>query len=255
MAASGGARGGTVAPSRVRARADDHFRHGSIAMTSQEQDGTGAGTTLVDLLRRRAEEEPEAEAFASLTEGQGGPPGLTFGELDREARAIAAALQRAGVEPGERALLFYPPGAALLPALFGCLYAGVVAVAAHAPRGGERPPAWLLELLADCRPAIALTSVGALVPCRAAVAGAGPLEEVPWLVTDAISPASARAFCEVPLGPDTAAVLHFPSGPAAFAAGVTVTHGRLLGPASGAGLSGPHRAPWLPLLRELARAA
>ena len=58
---------------------------------------------------------------------------LTWGELDRRARAIAAALTEAGAA-GERALLLYPPGLDYLAAFFGCLYAGTVAVPVYPPR-------------------------------------------------------------------------------------------------------------------------
>lgn len=113
--------------------------------------------------------------------------------LDREARALAAALQIAGVAPGQRALVFFPgpPGPSLAPVLLGCFYAGVTAVPAPLPPALGYPSAGLLGRLESCQPAIALTTSALLTPCRAAVSNTGPLEDVPWLVTDAISPASA----------------------------------------------------------------
>jgi acyl-CoA synthetase (AMP-forming)/AMP-acid ligase II len=44
---------------------------------------------------------------------------LTYGELDRNARAIAAALRSRGLA-GEQALLLYPPGLDYIAAFFGC---------------------------------------------------------------------------------------------------------------------------------------
>jgi acyl-CoA synthetase (AMP-forming)/AMP-acid ligase II len=214
-------------------------------MTPNAHEGASAqicpeSATLVDVLRRKAAEQPEERVFSALAAGQREPAAITYGELDRTARAIAAALQAAGIAPGDRALLFYPPGLTLVPALFGCLYAGVIAVPAPLPRGGDRQSLWLLGLLEGCRPAVALTTAAALVPCRAAVAGTGPLEEVPWLVTDAISLSSAARWREVHLEPETAAVLHYAPTPGAPIEGVTVSHGRLLG---GAG--------WLPAIHGL----
>jgi non-ribosomal peptide synthetase component F len=217
-------------------------------MSSQDHDGTGAGT-LVHLLRKAAAERPDAEAFPMFPDAQAGRSGLTFGELHTRARAIAAALQRAKVAPGERALLFYPPGTAIVPALFGCLYAGVVAVVAPAPCGADHGAAELLGALAGCRPAVALTAVATLMPCRAAVAGAGELGEVPWLVSDAISSAGAPAWREVPLGPETAALLHWPG--VAAGDGVAVTHAHLLGDAATTDTPASECPPWLPLLREI----
>ncbi len=58
---------------------------------------------------------------------------MTYADLDREARRIAALLQgRTAV--GERVLLLYPPGLAYVAAVFGCFYASVVAVPAYPPR-------------------------------------------------------------------------------------------------------------------------
>lgn len=220
-------------------------------MTTHGYDTAGAGT-LVDLLRRSAAEQPDSKVFSAV---EGELSGLTFAGLDRAARAIAGALQRAGVAPGERALLCYPPGLALVPALFGCLYAGVVAVPAALPSAVEGPSRWLLGLLAGCRPAVALTTAAALLPCRVAVLGAGTLDEVPWLVTDAISPASAAGFRDVPVAPETAAMLFYPAGGAdkggGASEGAAVTHARLLGaPARGAS-SSRAGAAWLPMLQDL----
>lgn len=214
-----------------------------------------AAATLVELLRGMAASQPDARVFGALGDTTMDAPhaaSVTFAELDREARAIAAALQRAGVAPGERAVLFYPAGVALVPALFGCLYAGVVAVPAPLPGvdspSGRSPLAgpshWLLSLLSGCRPAIILSGLAPLCACRAAVAGVEGLDDVPWLVTDAISPASAALWREVTIGPDTPALMP----PGAGDSGA-VTHARLMGGPAALGLSRA-TAGWLPILQE-----
>ncbi len=52
---------------------------------------------------------------------------MTYASLDRQARAIGAALLSRGLE-GERAVLMLEPGLAFAAAFFGCLYGGVAAV-------------------------------------------------------------------------------------------------------------------------------
>src|SRR5690349_11535144 len=89
--------------------------------------------SLVALLRRRAEHQPERQAYTFLGDGETGELHLTYAQLDRQARAIASLLQQAGAA-GERALLLYPPGIDYIAAFFGCLYAGVVAIPAYPPR-------------------------------------------------------------------------------------------------------------------------
>ncbi len=74
---------------------------------------------------------------------------LTFGQLDRRARRVAARLQSADL-CGERAVLVYPFGLDFITAFVGCLYAGVVAVPAYPPLS-RRHAKRLTALLKDCR--------------------------------------------------------------------------------------------------------
>src|SRR5262245_22127447 len=90
-------------------------------------------STLVELLRRRASEDPVSPAFTFLADGETEKGSLTYRDLDYRARAIAGELQSLGLA-GERALLLFPPGLDYVAALFGCLFAGVVAVPAYPPR-------------------------------------------------------------------------------------------------------------------------
>src|SRR3954463_10839019 len=83
-------------------------------------------TTLVDLLRWRAFYQPKWQAYAFLGDGEAEGDSAGYGELARQARAVACRLQTLGVAGGERALLFYPPGLEYVAAFLGCLYAGVV---------------------------------------------------------------------------------------------------------------------------------
>jgi acyl-CoA synthetase (AMP-forming)/AMP-acid ligase II len=112
--------------------------------------------TLVRLLRARAESQPQQIAFTFLTDGERADDHLSYGELDRRARAIAAALQdRTTV--GSRALLLYPPGYDYIAAFFGCLYAGVLAVPLFPPRN-ERAMGRISNVIQDAAPSTILTT-------------------------------------------------------------------------------------------------
>jgi acyl-CoA synthetase (AMP-forming)/AMP-acid ligase II len=151
---------------------------------------------------------------------------LTYGELDRNARAVAAALQARGLA-GERALLLYPPGLDYVAAFFGCLYAGVVAVPAYPPRR-NRSSDRLQAIVANARAAAVLTT-----PSLDAVAGrlggqAPGRQPLHWLVSDEASAADARAWQEPTLSGETLAFLQYTSGSTAAPRGVVLTHGNLL---------------------------
>lgn len=96
-------------------------------------DNTFQCMTLVQLLHRRAMNQPERLAYTFWPDGEKEHAILTYGELDRRARAGAALLQSLGAT-GERVLLLYPPGLDFIAAFFACLYAGAVAVPVYPPR-------------------------------------------------------------------------------------------------------------------------
>ena len=88
--------------------------------------------TLGRLLAQRSTERPDRVLYVFLGD-DGGKQQVTRRELDQRARAIAAEVRRFA-EPGDRALLVYPPGLDFIAAFFGCMYAGVLAVPCNYPR-------------------------------------------------------------------------------------------------------------------------
>jgi acyl-CoA synthetase (AMP-forming)/AMP-acid ligase II len=113
--------------------------------------------TLLELLGWRASHQPEQRAYTFLRDGDVEERSVNYGELDRQARAVATRLQALGVASGERVLLSYPPGLEYVVAFLGCLYAGVVAVPTYPPRL-NRPISRLRAIAADSRATAALTT-------------------------------------------------------------------------------------------------
>ena len=126
---------------------------------SRAADPVLESSTLVELLQRRAARTPDKIAYTFLGDGETPSEELTFGELDRRARALAAALQERELA-GERALLLFPAGLEFVVAFCGCLYAGVVAVPAPAsdPAQFARTLARLSSMARDAEPAALLTT-------------------------------------------------------------------------------------------------
>jgi amino acid adenylation domain-containing protein len=183
---------------------------------------------LSSLLMRRAGEWPAGIGYV-LADGGGEDQQLSYGALDDAARRVAAQLQDAGVLPGERALLLYPPGRDYLAGLFGCLYAGVIAVPLYPPsgrRGAER----VLGVARDAAASVAMTDEAG----RAAAAQSGRLAEVHparWLVATAAGAADGPAagdFTPVHPAADSFALLQYTSGSTAMPKGVLLTHANLL---------------------------
>ncbi len=191
----------------------------SAVLHSRVRPSTPAG-----LLRLRAAEQADREAYLFLGDGEAETERLTWGELDGRARAIAAAL-RETVPPGGRALLLYPPGLEFVAAFFGCLYAGVVAVPAYPPRLNDRSQSRLRSIARDAEPRAALTT-------SSIAAAAGVISErVPelacsrWIATDALASGGVTDFPEP--DPSSIAFLQYTSGSTAEPKGVMVTHANL----------------------------
>ena len=109
-------------------------------------------SSMAQALRKRAETQPDRLALRFLAEDGAGDVVLSYAELDRRARCIAAALQARGGQ-GERAVLLFPSGPDYVAAFFGCLYAGIVAVPAYPPESARRHhQERLLSIIDDCAP-------------------------------------------------------------------------------------------------------
>jgi len=186
----------------------------------------GKCSTVVDLLRYRSIEQANTEAFTFLHDGETQTATLTYQELDRQSRAIAAKLQTLGVS-SERALLLYPPTIDYLPAFFGCLYAGVVAVPAYPPRNQRNTPR-ILAILEDAQTAAILTTTAIKTQLQSLLSDKFNIDSIHWLTTDNLTPGIEAAWQEPFINTNTLAFLQYTSGSTGIPKGVMLTHGNLL---------------------------
>jgi acyl-CoA synthetase (AMP-forming)/AMP-acid ligase II len=156
-------------------------------MSEQLSDLPVCFSTVVDLLRWRALQQPDRLAYTFLLDGETAEANLTYGELDRQARAIGALLQRSGAS-GERALLLYPPGLEFITAFFGCLYGGFVPVPAYPPSPAQlnRTLPRLRSIANDARPLVALTTSPILSMAKMILAQAQGSHAMRWMATDTV---------------------------------------------------------------------
>lgn len=181
-------------------------------------------SSLVELLQKRAIEQPEQVAYTLWSEN--GEQELTYAQLDLRARALGALLQAKGAE-GERALLLYPPGLEYVVAFFGCLYGGVLAVPAYPPRQNGNLGR-LQAIVSDADAKFALTTETILTSVEKRFAESPGMEALKWLVAEEIDPALADLWIEPDVGMETLAFLQYTSGSTSAPKGVMLTHGNLL---------------------------
>ncbi|MCC5616019.1 amino acid adenylation domain-containing protein [Nostoc sp. CHAB 5836] len=189
-------------------------------------DIVGNFSTVVELLRLRSSTQPNRDAFTFLLDGEREQTTLTYQELDRRSRQIAAQLQALGLT-GERALLLYPAGLDFLVAFFGCLYAGVVAVTAYPPRNERNTPR-IKAISIDAQAAIALTTTEILPNVQSLMSQKNDLESLQWLTTDNLAEGIEDAWQEPCISRDTLAFLQYTSGSTGTPKGVMISHGNLL---------------------------
>jgi natural product biosynthesis luciferase-like monooxygenase protein len=183
-------------------------------------------STLVDLLSRRAIEQPDRLAYTFLADGENEESRLTYSELDRRARSGAALLQSMGAA-GERVLLLYPPGLDYVAAFFGCLYAGAVAVPVYPPRQ-NKTISRIASIIADARPAVALTTSRILSRITPLLAAASDLNSIRWQCFEEDSDSAQSDWQERAITGDTLAFLQYTSGSTGAPKGVMLSHRNLL---------------------------
>jgi amino acid adenylation domain-containing protein len=188
------------------------------------QKGT-LGATLVEVLRGRAERQGEDLAYTFLLDGETAEARLTYAELDRRARGLAATLAREGIGRGARVLLLYPPGLDYIAAFFGCLYAGAVAVPAYPPR--SRRPSARLQSIQESAGAKAVLSTAAVL--------SGLDRQLPrrpgvlWQAAEGAElEKGAEQWRDLGVGEEELAFLQYTSGSTAAPKGVMLRHANLL---------------------------
>jgi acyl-CoA synthetase (AMP-forming)/AMP-acid ligase II/3-oxoacyl-(acyl-carrier-protein) synthase/acyl carrier protein len=185
--------------------------------------------TLCELLQLRAREDGERIAYTFLEDGEQEAGSLTYGELDRRARAVAASLQEIA-EPGERALLLYPSGLDVLAAIFGALYAGVVAIPVPPPnaRRLQRTLPRLQSIVEDAGATMVLTTSEILERVGAELEDVPRMRAITWVATEALPLESGNHWVDPGIVPDTLAYLQYTSGSTSAPKGVMLRHDHVL---------------------------
>jgi acyl-CoA synthetase (AMP-forming)/AMP-acid ligase II/alkylation response protein AidB-like acyl-CoA dehydrogenase/acyl carrier protein len=207
---------------------------------------------LVDMLRGRADLHPDGRACLYLGDGEGVRDELSFGELDRRARALAARLQALSAG-GECAVLVYPPGLEFFPAFFGCLYANVIAVPLPIPRANASI-AQFAHIIGEIKARVLLTTATTMP--RIGRADHPLLNSLICLTTEETPLELAAAWRPATAAEDATAYLQYTSGSTAARKGVIVAHRHVLANLRAIGERFRHEegavcVNWLPHIHDL----
>lgn len=215
---------------------------------------TLAEATLVDLLHKRALQQPRQIAYTFLVDGEAEEVSLTYQELDQKARSLAAKLQSMKAT-GERALLLYPPGLEFIVAFFGCLYAGVTAVPVYPPRRNQRITR-LQAIVKDAQASFALTTTSVLTNIEHSLKQEPELAALHYIATENLTDNFAEDWQPLKISMHSLAFLQYTSGSTGTPKGVMVSHGNLLHNEEMIKTAFQHTeetifAGWLPLFHDM----
>ena len=190
-------------------------------------DQTSNFSTFVDILRARANNQPEKIAYSFLHNDKTEEINLTFKELDMRAKAIAYKLQDMQIS-GERALLIFRPGLEFIVAFFACLYAGVVAVPVYPPKRNQKMLR-LQAIVTDTQAKLALTSIPILNSIERRFSSYPELVSLLYVATETIDRDLASQWQQSEkINSDTLAFLQYTSGSTGTPKGVMISHRNLL---------------------------
>lgn len=185
--------------------------------------------TMVELLRDRATQQNQQHAYTFLVDGKKPTPPLSYGELDQQARAIAAWLQQHQAKKA-RVLLLYPQGLEVIAAFCGCLYAGAIAIPTPPPESGriKRTLPRLRSIVQDAEATFVLTTK-AILELISNVRGEFPeFEQMQWLDTEEVNLSLADAWRQPEITSESLAYLQYTSGSTSTPKGVMLTHHNLM---------------------------
>jgi len=183
--------------------------------------------TITDILRERARLTPDLIAYQFLKDGEDDVETVTYLELDQAANLIAQRLREFNVQ-GERALMLFHPGMEFIKSLYGCFYAGIVAIPAYPPRK-NRSIDRIKSMVFDSGAVIVLSVNDIYQSSERSFSDIEDLKQMRWLLVDKLIDDKFHSDDAVFLPqPTDIALLQYTSGSTGEPKGVMVTHQNIL---------------------------
>jgi acyl-CoA synthetase (AMP-forming)/AMP-acid ligase II len=212
-------------------------------------------STLAEILLRRAATQGERIAYTFLADGAENAQSITWAQLHRRAAAMACTLMqhRVGAQP---VMLALPPGLSFIESLFGCWYAGVIAVPVSLPRH-QRVKHRLDRIVQNAGARFAIGSSQTRDRLTAGEGEGALCGQMTWIAPPPGSNPASDTDPTLALPESTApAVLQYTSGSTGSPRGVIVTHANLMANSALIAQACDHTdastiGGWLPLFHDM----
>ncbi|MCG6498018.1 non-ribosomal peptide synthetase [Kitasatospora sp. A2-31] len=181
----------------------------------------------ISAIAATAAADPDRTAFEFSGREDAPAERLSYGQLDRRARAVAARLRRLGLTD-RPVLLLQPPGLDYVISFVGCLYARAVAVPVYPPTRRPRSLERLVDIVADCGATVALTTAAVRDRLLPGDPDGAVMDVLRLLASDRVPEEEAEGWVRPEVGANTVAFLQYTSGSTSAPRGVVLTHGNLL---------------------------
>jgi acyl transferase domain-containing protein/acyl-CoA synthetase (AMP-forming)/AMP-acid ligase II/acyl carrier protein/NAD(P)-dependent dehydrogenase (short-subunit alcohol dehydrogenase family)/SAM-dependent methyltransferase len=210
--------------------------------------------TLYDVLKFRAETQPDDPAYIFLNNGEEETPPLTYKQLHDSSIAFAAKLQSRNMT-GERALLIFESGYEYIISFFGCIYAGVISVPLHPP-GKNKSMSRISAISLDSDAKLILSTRELREELKNECKNDDVLKKLDWLCIDDPADESSPQWQEPMLTGDSITYLQYTSGSTGIPKGVIVSHENLVTNLTIIDKSHPHdensaMVTWLPIHHDM----
>jgi 1-acyl-sn-glycerol-3-phosphate acyltransferase len=184
--------------------------------------------TLVEVLEWHVARNPDRPHVTVLQDESTVLATMTYGELSKAARAVAAGLIARDIVPGDRVALMLPTGTEFFTAFFGILYTGAVPVPIYPPMQLSQLEDYLRRQAGILRNAQARVLVTVPEALRLASLLRGLVPSLSSIESVGNLTAAAQAALPTIRDPAATALIQYTSGSTGDPKGVVLSHANLL---------------------------